>query len=440
MKNILKEYWYRIVFYLVIIFYVLNIGVIKEPDTGSYLNLSIIASPGYPSFLYPFKKLLNEDIFLISVVVTQLVINIASILYVISVISKRFGIYKVLVVGLDVVLLSPLFISDFLVANRITSEALAYPLMLLIVTYLMEGLFAKRSVFFKYMLFALFIGLAVRTQFFFILPVLVVVLGYFLITTRSFRLYGWGLLFVLFMPLFVSIVDKTFHYAVVGRFENTSNTGVQVITIPFYVADKEDYLVYEDKNIQEYFKYVYKQALDSTVLDDFYKPKFNDNVYRHFHDNYARLSFEVLSIKGRGFLNPSEPDNVDTIIGNNKLLISMVLPLFWDNFSKCVDLYFKNIIHAFGGLHILWLYLMVAIGTLLIWLKKKNKIALFSFILMLLAFSNISIVCMVEHSLDRFMIYHRWMLPVVFILLLNEIYKEKGIPEKTNLVDSQPVV
>ncbi len=425
MKNILKEYWYRGIIYLILIFYVLYIGAIKESDTGSYLNLSIIASPGYPSFLYPFKKLLSKNIYLICIVIIQLVVNIVSIAYVVSVFSKRFNIHKALIVGLDVILLSPLFISGILVANRITSEAFAYPLMLLIVSFFTEWLFTKRKIFFYYLFVTLFISIAVRTQLFFILPVLVVVLAYFLITTKSFRLYGWTLLFILLMPLFVSITDKTFHYAVIGKFENTSNTGVQLITIPFFVADKEDYLVYEDEKTQEYFKYVYKHAMDSRVLDDFYESKFVDNVYRHFHYNYADLSYRVLSIRGREFLNPSDPGNVDTIIENNKLLISMTLPLFWDNFSKCVDLYFKNIIHAFGGFQILWLHLLALIGAVLIWLKKQSKIALFSSILMLLVFSNVLMVCMVEHSLDRFMIYHRWMLPVIFVLLLNEIFKKK---------------
>ncbi|WP_247672748.1 hypothetical protein [Aquimarina sp. MMG016] len=223
------------------------------------------------------------------------------------------------------------------------------------------------------------------------------------------------------LPILISLVDRTYHYVVTGYFVNTSNTGVQIVSMPMFVADVGDYKIYDDTKKQEYFKYVYKKAVDRKVTKEFYvSNKLNDNEYRHFHDNYAHLSFGVLSLKGREFLNPDNPESHEAIIENNKLLVSMWLPLFYDNFSECIRLFYNNIIHAFGGFHMLFLHLLILISSITLYIKYERDITLFSSILMLYVFCNVLLVCLVEHSISRFFLYSNWMLPVLFVLLINK--------------------
>ncbi|WP_299218545.1 hypothetical protein [uncultured Aquimarina sp.] len=414
---------FRSLVYALTIVYVLFLGAILESDSSSYINLSIIATPGYPSFLFFFKKVFGQSSFQMHVVITQLLINILIILYVVKVFKRVFDITRFLLIGLDLVLLSPLLIPSLLVANRITTEALAYPIFILIIVLFLRGFLEQSQRYLIYCCIAVFFGLLVRTQLFFILPVFVIILLYQLYKTRRFKLFGIPLFLVLLIPILVSLVDKSFHFAVHNQFENTSNTGVQVAMIPFFVADREDYKVFEEKKVQDYYKYLYDNAVQVKMLDEYYTPKYGDNVYHYFHDNYATLSYGVLSLKGREFLHPMSPESVDAIIENDKLLTSMVIPLFFQNFSKCVDLYFKNVIHAFRGMYSFLFYLILLIGSLVFWLKASNKIAFFTAFVACITFSNIALVCLVEHSLDRYMFYHQWMLPVLLILMLNEISK-----------------
>ncbi|MDY8136427.1 hypothetical protein [Aquimarina sp. 2201CG5-10] len=433
MRHILSNNIHRITVYLVIILYVVFLGVITEPDTGNYAHLTIIAPPGYPIFLFVFKKLLGEESYFSFVVGAQLIFCVISCVYLIKVLHRVFGVKKNLLILLDIILLAPLFIPQFLVANRIVSQGLSYPFFLLIIAFFIEGIFEKKRRSFWYMLLALFVGLLVRTQFFFIIPVLMLVLGYFWKVKKGFRLYGRPLLVLIAIPIIASLVDKTFHYAVSDRFVSTAHTGVQMMTMPLFVADPEDYKVYDDLETQEYFKYVYKTAVDKKITDDYYVPAFGDNVYQYFHYNYVNISYVVLSKEGRQFLMPSDPNSVDALIMNDKFLISMWFPLFWDNLAKCIDLFYKNVKHALGGFYMMLVYLMVLIGSLIIWIKRGEKLALFSLVLMLLVFSNVVLVCLVEHSIDRFMMYQHWMLPVLLVLLYNKIILDKNKESLTDL-------
>ena len=71
------------------------------------------------------------------------------------------------------------------------------------------------------------------------------------------------------------------------QFENTSNTGVQVMTIPFFVADKEDYKIFTDTNKQQFYTYLYNEAIKMRTLDDYYIPSFQDNKYSYYHDHLS---------------------------------------------------------------------------------------------------------------------------------------------------------
>jgi len=422
---IIRKFYYpflRALPYLFTIVIVLLKGPILEPDSSSYIHLAMIVSPAYPAFLFVFKKVFGESSFPQVVMIVQLVLNVLAILYTVDAFKKIYQLKKAFVSVLDLIFILPLLIPGLLISNKITSEALAYPIFLLIIVFFIRGFLEKKRKSLLYGIILLFVGLLLRAQFFFVLPPVIIFILYQLYVTRNFRNFGMPLLLVFLIPVLVSLVDKTFHFVVSDKFESTSNTGVQVMTIPFFVSEKNDYKIYEEKRTQDYFKYVYQKAEEMKVIDDYYKKRYNDNVYNFFHQNYARLSYGVLSLKGREFLYPNQLKSADAIIGNNKLLISMTLPLVLQNFWKCLDLYFKNILHAFRGVYFFVFYILLLISSLVLWMKTKAKLAFLALFFTLITFCNIGLVCLLEHSIDRFMMYHQWMLPVLFVIVLNEVY------------------
>ncbi|WP_298309722.1 hypothetical protein [uncultured Aquimarina sp.] len=412
----------RIFLYLLVCVYVIWLGVIIEPDTISYVGLSLITPPGYGTFLFVFRKLFGEDHYYPIIVFVQLVLGFASSIYLVRTIKNVFQVDKRLLILIDVVLLAPIFIPEYLTVNRIVTQGLAYPCFLVIAAFLIQYLFLNNKKVIIYLLSSVFIGMLIRTQFFFIIPVLLLIFGYQWYTTKNFRKFAIPIIVIVLFPMLISLVQKTFNYVVHDTYINISSTGLQVMIMPFFVADQEDYKIYDDSKTQEYYKHMYQIAMDRKLLDDFYVPV-NDNVFHHFDYNFVNISYGVLSIEGRKFLMPSNPDSHEALIANDKFLMDMWLPLLLDNFWKCLDLFYKNVENAFGGFYMIWLSLLLLIGSLYFWMKYKEKLTLIAFIWMLFIFSNVILVCIVQHSISRYMIYHQWMLPVLLILFLDVIGK-----------------
>ncbi|KAA1242625.1 glycosyltransferase family 39 protein [Aquimarina sp. RZ0] len=410
----------RLFLYLLVAVFVLWKGVITEPDTLSYVGLSIITPPGYGTFLFVFRKLLGDENYFPFIVLTQLILCFTSCWYLIKILKRIFTINKKILILIDVILLAPVLIPEYLVVNRIVTQGLTYPFFLIIISFLLQTVFEKRKFSGWFLLISVFAGILTRTQFLFIVPVILLVLGYQWYLTRNLKKYvPLGIAFIA-MPVLVSVIQKTFNYAVHDNYINISSTGLQVMIMPFFVADAEDYLLYKSPKTQAYYKQMYQTAVDRKLLDDFYKPV-NDNVFHHFDYNFVNISYGVLSKKGRLFLRPSDPDSIEAMIENDKFLMDMWLPLLLDNFWKCLDLFYKNVEHAFGGFYMIWFYVLVFVFSGYSWRKYDDELALFSLLLMVLTFSNILLVCIVQHSIGRYMIYHQWFLPVLLILLFNRL-------------------
>ncbi|AXT52761.1 hypothetical protein D1818_18735 [Aquimarina sp. BL5] len=422
MQYSVSNHLLRIFLYLLVCVYVIWLGVIIEPDTISYVGLSLITPPGYGTFLFVFRKLFGEGHYYPIIVFVQLVLGFASSIYLVRTIKNVFQVDKRLLILIDVVLLAPIFIPEYLTVNRIVTQGLAYPCFLVIAAFLIQYLFLNNKKVIIYLLSSVFIGMLIRTQFFFIIPVLLLIFGYQWYATKNFRKFAIPIIVIVLFPMLISLVQKTFNYVVHDTYINISSTGLQVMIMPFFVADQEDYKIYDDSKTQEYYKHMYQIAMDRKLLDDFYVPV-NDNVFHHFDYNFVNISYGVLSIEGRKFLMPSNPDSPEALIANDKFLMNMWLPLLLDNFWKCLDLFYKNVENAFGGFYMIWLSLLLLIGSLYFWMKYKEKLALIAFIWMLFTFSNVILVCIVQHSISRYMIYHQWMLPVLLILFLDVIGK-----------------
>jgi len=432
MKNFIYKELHRIFLYLLITIYVIWVGVVVEPDTASYVGFSFITPPGYGVFLFVFRKLFGEDDYFSVIVFIQLIIGFASCVYLVNTLKKAFDVDRLLLIGLDVMLLAPVFIPEFLTVNRIVTQGLAYPCFLVVIAFLVQYLFLGNKKAVWLLLIAVFIGMLIRTQFFFLIPVLILIFLYQSFVAKNLKRFVFPIVLIFLIPFMVSFLQKSFNYVVHGKYINISSTGLQVMIMPFFVADADDYKIYNDAKTQEYFKHMYAMAYDRKLLDDFYVPV-NDNVFHHFDYNFVNISYGVFSIEGRKFLMPSNPNTPEALIANDAFLMNMWLPLLFDNFWKCVDLFYKNIEHAFGGFYMIWLCLLLLLGSWYYWQKHKEALALFALVCMLVTFSNILLICLVQHSIGRYLIYHQWMLPVMLILVLNEIHKR---PYKKDLLDT----
>ncbi len=428
MSFIFSNHLHRVFLYVLVSIYVVMTGVITEPDTISYVGFSLITPPGYGTFLFVFRKLFGEEYYFFVIVFLQWILGLGSCLYLNQILKKTFKIDKRLLIFIDVILVAPIFIPEYLTVNKIVTQGLAYPFFLFVIAFLVQYFFLKQKKYIWFLLTAICLTMLVRTQFLFILPVLLLLMIYQWYSTKNHKRFIVPILVLVLMPFVISGIQKSFNYVVHGKYINISSTGLQVMILPFFVADADDYQIYDDPNTQAYYKHMYQIALDRKLLDDFYVPV-NDNVFHHFDYNFVKISYGVLSLEGRKFLMPENPDSHEALIANDQFLMQMWLPLLLDNFWKCVDLFYKNIEHAFGGFYIMWLCILLLIASFYIWKEYKDRLALFSLIVLLLMFSNILLICMVQHSIGRYMIYHQWFIPVLFVILMDCILKRKEIQD-----------
>ncbi|UZO81140.1 hypothetical protein NBT05_01360 [Aquimarina sp. ERC-38] len=414
--------------FLITILYVFSKGSIMERDTGSYLHLTIITTPVYPLFLYGFKKIFGIDGLGPYVLTVQLIYGLYAIWFFIHKIKFHYQCRAYLTIGFSVILLVPFWDPGILVANRIVSEALAYPTFLI---WLGIGLsllhtYQGRKLF--YFFTVLFILISLRPQFFFILPVLVISLLYALsIRIAKKKIIYTSLLIVLLLPVALKLFEKSYHYAMRGEFVSTANTGVQIMAMPFFVADQGDFDIYKEPLKQNYFKYVYQKADSARVLQNYYKASFDDTSYHHLHKNYADLSFGILSKKGRFFLGKEDSESQRILIKNNDLLIAMWLPLVLDNFLKFTRIFFQNLLNAFDGYILFFLHVLLLLyyTSQVVIHRKRNTKDSFMLILFLLLFSNAVLVCLVEHSIDRYFIYTRWILAFAIITFIQQVVQKE---------------
>src|SRR5690606_20032238 len=70
------------------------------------------------------------------------------------------------------------------------------------------------------------------------------------------------------------------------------------------------------------------------------------------------------------------------------LTLKMTLPLIRDNFKAWLNLYIKNIIHAFGNAKYLLIYLILLVYALVSLIRKKTKQSEIISLVLLLTFSN----------------------------------------------------
>ena len=402
--------------------YVFSIGSIMEPDTGSYLHLTIITTPAYPLFLYGFKKIFGTDGLGIYVVVLQLLYGLYAIWYFSKESKHFFKLSTLFSTVLGVILIVPYWDPNILVANRIVSEGLAYPTFLIWLALFLQCIHKiNRKKALKLFIVLGFL-ISLRPQFNFIIPGIGLVLLIGLGTTFSKKKVFMGMISILVLLILLNVFEKGYHFALRGEFTKTANTGVQLMTLPMFVADAEDYIIFEDKRQQEYFKHVYNKADSLRLLQSYATPTFDQTIYHHLHNNYASLSYQVLSQQGRKFINPTEVESQQTLISNNNLLISMWLPLVLDNFSSFFDVFFLNVINAFDGYVWLVVHILLLAFVLYDWKYRQRVKSMYLCFLLILVGSNTLLVCLVEHSIDRYFIYTRWMLPFIFLIILHQNY------------------
>ncbi|MCK5401786.1 MAG: hypothetical protein KAJ28_09130 [Flavobacteriaceae bacterium] len=415
-ENYLKNITF-IIFLLVFVF-VINKPIELFPDSEGYLNMYIFRSATYPLFLSLIKTIFGS-LFNIATIFIQILIGIYSIYFFVNTLKKNININPIWCLGLTIILLIP-YIYNHNVANRFLSEALSYPLYLIVVTHYISLLITEKT---KYILYAfpiLFLLLMTRSQFIFMIPVGILILIWVSFKNKVFKQNIWLFLVLFCFPFLVSTADKTYHKIKHGHFVNTPWTGIHLITPAFYVANKEDASIFNTSEERLFFETTYKQLSEKKLNINHLNLKRNTDEITPFITYYSEIANHTVLTVGENLSDTKLTKN-KKYITVDELTKNMTIPLILNNFKRWFNIYIKNIIHAFGNSKYVLLYLILFAYSLF-GLKKndssKNKLIA---LIILLTFSNIALVAIGMHTIKRFTFYNDWVLFLIIFVLLDTI-------------------
>jgi hypothetical protein len=412
-----------IIIYLVLGVFTLAKGALYSPDSYSFLAMDFHRSIGYNSFLKLVTSIFGES-FETPLILLQVALLIGASYYLISVLKRLFDLHFSWLLVVQLLLIAPAFYLHYVV-NNIFSEALAYPLFLIFTGFVLKGFIVNSSKHYFYAVLVLFGLLLVRGQFIAMIPVLLILISIQGIRDKINRSFVILIGILILLPFVSGVTEKIYNKAVHGHFERTPFSNVSLIAPAFYVANEDNYQIYTSDKEQSFFKQVYA-TLDSLGLTKEKVQKSGSEPYLVFHANYSKVCNLSIHETGTVFFEKQGLDRNQQLIAVNDLCGAMVFPLIKHNFKDWLKLYMDNLKNAFGSGKQLLLFLMLLIASLVfVFKKKETTIAKFIFALVLIVFANMTIVPLAVHSLKRYLFYTDWVIFVILILLMSQIFTKK---------------
>ncbi|MBR9914076.1 MAG: hypothetical protein GYB32_04505 [Algicola sp.] len=419
--------WSSLFIYIAVAICCISRSAMYLPDSEGYLNMSIIRSAAYPLFLNTVKLVFGSW-FETAIVILQTLLGLLAVDYFIKKIKAVIHLHNLWYLLLTILLLTP-YVYNHLVANYILSEALAYPLYLVIVAQLMCITLTKNPKDFKFALPLMFILMLTRSQFLYLVPVAMLVWFYISYRPKSYKLNTWLLIALICLPFLTSLADKSYHSLKHDYFVSTPWTGIVVISAPLYVADEEDATVFTSESEQEYFNKVY-EALQRKHLNIYHlDPAYQSETSLPYINSYTSIANETVLPVAQSHVGNQLSYN-ETLIEVDQLTRQMAMPLLLDNFKPWCQLYLKNVIHAFGNARYFLLMIMLLLAAMISVYRTTSHASLAMALGLLLLFANIAVVAIGIHTVKRYTFYNDWVIFFVLFVLIHAFMHPKNTIEK----------
>ncbi|WP_299780180.1 hypothetical protein [uncultured Formosa sp.] len=404
---------------------VLNRPITLSNDSEGYLNMVITRSASYPIFLDIIRSLFGS-LFNTATKSIQYLLGISAIFYFISTIKKHYKLETIWLVLLNIILITP-YLYNHKLANVFLSEALAYPLYLITISLFLKSIFISKTKPIIIALPVLLVLIQTRSQFLFLIPIAIGIQIWFWYENKKLE-HKWLLALLILFPLISTVTDKTYHKFAHNHFISTPWTGIHLLTPAFFVADKDDYALYESKIEQDFYKKTYSDLAEKHLnVHEFDTDSNNTDELAVYVEYYADIANHTILPAGLHLVDSLKTHD-DKLIEVDQLTKKMSIPLILNNFKPWLKLYIKNFTYAFGNSKYTLLLFIILIFSLIKSIKTNQiayKLILFVSLLSLL---NVALISIGMHTLKRFTFYNDWVLfLIVFILISakNSINKSK---------------
>lgn len=409
-----------ILIYVLIGIFVCLKGAIYYPDSYAFLEAYFNRSPLYVTFLKGITTIFGDS-FELPLILIQYLFIVWSISTLMKTIRQQFSPSLIVYILIMLMIISPCVHWHF-TANKILSEALAYPLLLLILTYVFKA-FVKLDLKYINLIFPILALLILtRGQFLAFIPVVLLVVGYIFFKNRNFKKTIQSVFLIVLIPFFTSFAEKAYNKLVFGYYVNNAMNYVHLFSANIYVSDAEDVKLFKDEEQIVYFNTVYK-SLEDAELTKNWALKNEKDEQEVFQNNFVEINNRRVHELGLSLFEAKGYNLYEQNIKLNELCKQMYMPLLKDNFKSRIKLLYKNFKTTFGGAkHVILMFVLLVIA---LFMTLKHDSALFKFIALgtLLMFANNTIIAVAVHPTKRYFFYFDWLLFGILLLMLDHIIK-----------------
>lgn len=415
-KNTLENRLLFLIFAAFFLFFILQ-PPLYSPDTYSYLRADITRFPGYILYLRGLRAIFGAS-FAVVALAGHLVMGIVAIALIFKNVSKLFQLSWIAKGLLLTVLLFPYF-KPIEVAVNLTSEGLAYPLYLLLLSFAIDFLFKNQSKKIFHIAFVYLMLVLTRGQFIIVAPII----GFVLALRLKQRLFKpkalFLVVFLLLLPVLSTFADKTYRYIFYGYFKTTPYTYVNVVALPLYVSEAIDIKLFEDKDIKVIYKHSH-QTIDSLqLLSSDVSGSYKDK-YLRFHYNFPKICNQNIHNFGLTYyLEQGVPPN-ENAFAIEDACKAMTPKLIGAHFNEFIALYYTSIVHGFKSVFILFFVIALSILSLVRVVKRFGMNSGFVLLSTVLIISNAAIVGIASHSIMRYLFYNYFLGLLILIILLKK--------------------
>ncbi|MDG5492656.1 hypothetical protein [Psychroserpens sp. SPM9] len=402
--------------FLIVLGLVLSKPILLLPDSDGYLDMYIIRSPVYPLFLYLIKFIFGSAE-TIATAIIQCILGFYSIHYLVKRLRRHLklsNIWYALITGL---LLLP-YIYKHHLANTIMSEALAYPLYLMVVARYIDAIYYQRFQKFYGTGLLVIALLLTRNQFLFMIPMGILIALYIAYKTKAYKnLAIIGIAF-LALPVLSGLLDRSFHKLKHQHFVSTPWTGIVLISAPLYVADAEDYKLFDTPNERDFFQKSYSELTHKCLTINCLEKQPDANTIFTYHNSYANIANHTVLPVASSLFKENATTN-ETYIKVDQLTYGMFLPLVLDNFKAWIKLYLENIKMGYRNSVYMLLSFILTAYCLFYGIKNQSKVHIMMGFLLLLIIANIAFIAIGIHTISRYTFYNDWIIFIIIFILLN---------------------
>ncbi len=422
-KKYIENYFNYILFgiFSLTFFLVLLKPIELLKDSSGYLEMSLIRSPLYPIFINAIQNIFG-DYFLTAAVCIQFLLLAIAVFFLISNFRKIFSLPSFWYLFLALLLLSPA-LYEVNVSSRILSEAIAYPLYLIVFCLFIQSFSETKIRPLLVSLPYLLLLLLTRGQFIYLAVVGFLLTLYILWKQKDAIRQSWILVTFILLPLIANFTDKTYHYVVHQHFVTTPWTGIHLITPALFVANESDVSVFSSKEEKSFFTDIYRQLEEKGLTLSSLKENNTESTIFYIQ-NFTKIANGTVFNEGRYFFG-SPIDDAETFIKLDSLTKKMTLPLTLKNFVKWSKLYYQNFAFGLNGSRYVMLYFFLLIIALFSVFKIPSSEIKFILLGSLLTLFNIGIVAIGMHTIKRFTFYNDWILFFILFILIDLLLKKQ---------------